>query len=239
MSPGQRMIRDFSKDETEHLESGNDTELTLGGGTLLVLGGGLLLLCTVCFGLGYLVGHRSPSESATAVAPSLDSKALAAQIRSGSKPGAAGQASATPQTHAAADTSTNASPDSTPPPQAVPAVASGSQASSQAQIKPATDARVRPALGGESNASQPSSAMQVQPAMTQVQGWMVQIAAVSHTEDAEVLVNALRKRGYAVTARRDVGDSLIHVQTGPFVTRNDANSMRQKLLNDGYNAIVQ
>ena len=51
--------------------------------------------------------------------------------------------------------------------------------------------------------------------MTQVQGWMVQIAAVSHPEDAEVLVNALRKRGYTVTARRDVGDSLIHVQTGP------------------------
>jgi cell division septation protein DedD len=49
----------------------------------------------------------------------------------------------------------------------------------------------------------------------------------------------LRKRGYSVTARRDVSDNLIHVQTGPFVNRNDANVMRQKLLNDGYNAIVQ
>jgi cell division septation protein DedD len=68
---------------------------------------------------------------------------------------------------------------------------------------------------------------------------MVQIAAVSHAEDAGVLVDALRKRGYAVTARRDVGDNLIHVQTGPFVSRNDANVMRQKLQNDGYNAIVQ
>ena len=37
--------------------------------------GDFFLLCTVCFGLGYLVGHGSPSESATAVAPSLDSKA--------------------------------------------------------------------------------------------------------------------------------------------------------------------
>ena len=65
--------------------------------------------------------------------------------------------------------------------------------------------------------------------MTQVQGWMVQIAAVSHAEDAEVLLDALRKRGYTVTARRDAGDSLIHVQTGPFANRNDANAMRQKL----------
>ena len=239
MSTGQRMIRDFSKDESEHLESGNDTELILGGGTLLVLGGGLLLLCTVCFGLGYLVGHRSPSESAIAVAPSSGSKALAAPIRSGSKPGAGGQAEAQPQTHTSADVSANASADSTPPSQSVSTVETGSQGFSQAQVKPALDARARPALGGDSNASQSSSTMQVQPAMTQVQGWMVQIAAISHTEDAEVLVDALRKRGYKVTARRDVGDSLIHVQTGPFATRNDANAMRQKLLNDGYNAIVQ
>jgi cell division septation protein DedD len=68
---------------------------------------------------------------------------------------------------------------------------------------------------------------------------MVQIAAVSHSEDAQVLVDALRKRGYTVTARREAGDNLIHVQTGPFVNRNDANGMRQRLLNDGYNAIVE
>jgi len=80
--------------------------------------------------------------------------------------------------------------------------------------------------------------MQVQPALTQVSGWMVQIAAVSHSEDAEVLVNALRKRGYAVTVRRDVADTLLHVQVGPFTNRSDANAMRQKLQNDGYNAVV-
>ena len=48
-----------------------------------------------------------------------------------------------------------------------------------------------------------------------------------------------RRRGYSVTARRNNADTLIHVQTGPFVNRNDANSVRQKLLNDGYNAIVE
>ena len=68
---------------------------------------------------------------------------------------------------------------------------------------------------------------------------MVQIAAVSHTEDAEMLVNALKRRGYAVTVRRDIADTLLHVQTGPFANRSDADAMRQKLLNDGYNAIVQ
>jgi cell division septation protein DedD len=68
---------------------------------------------------------------------------------------------------------------------------------------------------------------------------MVQIAAVSHSEDAEVLVAALRRRGYAVTMSRDAADSLLHVRIGPFSSRNEASAMRDKLLGDGYNAIVE
>jgi cell division septation protein DedD len=68
---------------------------------------------------------------------------------------------------------------------------------------------------------------------------MVQIAAVSHVEDADVLVSALRRRGYAVSYRRDPADGLLHVQVGPFANRSDALATRQRLLNDGYNAIVQ
>lgn len=67
---------------------------------------------------------------------------------------------------------------------------------------------------------------------------MVQVAAVSHAEDASVLMNALRKRGYAVMERRGFSDNLIHVQIGPFANRNDALAISQKLLGDGYNAVV-
>jgi cell division septation protein DedD len=68
---------------------------------------------------------------------------------------------------------------------------------------------------------------------------MVQIAAVSHQEDADVLVNALRKRGYAVSVSQDANDGLLHVRVGPFTSRDEAARWRQKLLNDGYNAILQ
>jgi cell division septation protein DedD len=68
---------------------------------------------------------------------------------------------------------------------------------------------------------------------------MVQIAAVSHQEDADVLVGALRKRGYAVNAHRDPMDKLIHVRIGPFNSRDEANRWRMKLLDDGYNAMIQ
>jgi cell division septation protein DedD len=129
-----------------------------------------------------------------------------------------------------------------PPPVTVPVDAGTTHTAYDPQGSASQPGQVKPALAGQSSvseAAQSASGLHVQPALSQVQGWMVQIAAVSHAEDAEVLVNALKKRGYSVTVRRDVADNLLHVQTGPFVTRNEANAMRQKLLNDGYNAIVQ
>ncbi len=224
------MIRDFSKDELEAVPSGQDTELTLGGGTLLVLSCGLLLLCTLCFSMGYFVGRRN-SQVAARTVPSSDAKTHPIPTGSGLKPGAAGQTPARPQAIPAAEVGADSSRSAT-------AGVAGNQGAQQNQPERASDPQVRPALGGQTGA-QPASGLQVQPAMAGVQGWMVQIAAVSHPEDAQVLINALRKRGYTVAARREAGDNLVHVQTGPFVSRNDANAMRQKLLNDGYNAIVE
>jgi cell division septation protein DedD len=68
---------------------------------------------------------------------------------------------------------------------------------------------------------------------------MVQIAAVSHQEDADTLIAALKKKGYSVFIRNEPQDHLLHVQVGPFATRKDADTMRQHLLADGYNAIVK
>ena len=79
----------------------------------------------------------------------------------------------------------------------------------------------------------------VRPALQPAGSFMVQIAAVSNQEDADVLTNALRKRGYAVSEKREPVDNLIHVRIGPFATPAEANSWKNRLLNDGYNAIVQ
>jgi DedD protein len=68
---------------------------------------------------------------------------------------------------------------------------------------------------------------------------MVQVAAVKNAEDASVLMNALRRRGYPVSGQREAGDGLIHVRVGPFTSREEALRWRDKLLGDGYNAIVQ
>jgi DedD protein len=228
----------FDSREFEEAEHGRETELTLGATGLLAICFGLILLCGLFFGLGYAAGHRSPAELAQSLekAPAAGSPPVA----SGSvpkpsptpAPAAAGSASDTTQAQATTDPDGDvvSTPALNPP-------AYPGSAVQPAGSAPANPSAVRPALAPQT----------VQPSATTVPGapvgpamhYMVQIAAVSHAEDASVLTNALLRRGYAVTARRDPTDSLIHVQVGPFGDLNAANAMRLKLLNDGYNAIVE
>lgn len=71
-------------------------------------------------------------------------------------------------------------------------------------------------------------------------GFMVQVAAVSKKEDAEALVNALRKKQYPVlVVNNQPNSNLFHVQVGPFAEQKDAESMRTRLASDGYNAILK
>jgi DedD protein len=69
---------------------------------------------------------------------------------------------------------------------------------------------------------------------------VVQVAAVSRQEDAEALVNALRKKDYPVFVVNNVpGDKLFHVQVGPYSNLKDAEVMKARLGRDGYNPIVK
>jgi DedD protein len=68
---------------------------------------------------------------------------------------------------------------------------------------------------------------------------MVQVAAVSKREDADILVSALQKKQYPVFVASAPGDALFHVQVGPFTDPKDAEAMRSRLSADGYNAIVK
>ena len=227
------MIRDFSREELEPVPAKNDTELTLGAGTILGLGGGFLLVCAVCFALGYTAGRRTSSSQVPAtVIPA--SNAEVSPASSNAKPGAHGS-----RTSAQSQGGTDTAPSGAAPTATLESASAESDSAAVKVSDAVPDRRIKPALGGSNPLSSTDAELRVEPATAQVQGWMVQIAAVSRAEDAEVLVGALRKRGYSVSARRELGDNLIHVQTGPFVNRNDANAMRQKLLGDGYNAIVQ
>jgi len=68
--------------------------------------------------------------------------------------------------------------------------------------------------------------------------YFVQVAAVSKQEDADALVEALKKKQYAAFAT-SVGDKLFRIQVGPFADIKDAEGMRTKLMGDGYNPILK
>jgi DedD protein len=80
---------------------------------------------------------------------------------------------------------------------------------------------------------------QVTPATDSSSAVMVQIAAVKSRPDAEALAAALRQNGFQPTVRTEAQDKLIHVQIGPFNSRDEAKTMRQKLSSAGYNAFIK
>jgi cell division septation protein DedD len=70
--------------------------------------------------------------------------------------------------------------------------------------------------------------------------YFVQVAAVTKQEDAESLVDALKKKQYpAFVASNSTADKFFRVQVGPFTDIKDAEAMRTRLVNDGYNPIVK
>jgi cell division septation protein DedD len=207
-----------------------DTELTLSSTTLLGIFFGMVLLCGLFFGLGFAVGRYGPSDSPAANSQPAPGAQPSQTASSKSKP------PATPQIAPDAQRSMVNVPveaAATAPVSAQPGANSAYNPQGQQQVRPAL-----PAAQYQPAAPPAPAAPKAQPSSGPASGPMVQVAAVMHPEDAEVLVGALRRRGYPVSVRRLPTDNLIHVQIGPFKSRDEAYRWRQQLLNDGYNAMV-
>ena len=70
-------------------------------------------------------------------------------------------------------------------------------------------------------------------------GYYVQVAAVTKEEDADALVDALKNKQYPAFSANAPSDKLFHVQCGPYADIKDAEAMRAKLISDGYNPILK
>jgi len=198
------------------VNSSQDTEITLGTAKLLGLFFGLVMVCAVFFALGYTLGRKSDSSLTV-------SAAAAPQVSSSrAKPAGAGS---------------NAS-------QSMSFYKSVEQKDSNAQLTPASaDAGSGPAQTSTASApeAQPQTANPPDPmAPIPMGGYFVQVAAVSKQEDAESLVDALKKKEYpAFVANSATTDKFFRVQLGPFGDIKEAEAMRSRLVNDGYNPILK
>jgi cell division septation protein DedD len=67
----------------------------------------------------------------------------------------------------------------------------------------------------------------------------LQLAAVRVKQDAEALVDALRKKGYAVHLNSQTRDGWHRVIVGPFANERAAQEMKVQLEKDGYRSILK
>jgi DedD protein len=198
--------------------SSQDTEITLGTTKLLFLFFGLVAICALFFALGYSLGRKAEPGITTA------SAAASPQITpGGSKPAGAG--SAPPMTFYKAVEQKDANGELTP---AANDPKSVSKADAPANAPAATDQSASAAA----NAPDPTTTLPTA-------GYSVQVAAVSKQEDAESLVDALKKKQYPASANTSSTDKFFHIQVGPFSDIKEAEAMRARLISDGYNPILK
>jgi cell division septation protein DedD len=201
--------------DLEDMQSNNnsegDREISLGATTILGIFFALSLICAVVFGFGYSMGRRS-TQPLSATVPSATTEPAQSTLDT-PKPSPGSLAPVAPDNDAAASaTQPEAQPDAQPD-------ASANQPPAPVAKPISLSRTAAPAL----STSEP----------------VVQVAAVSHKEDATILISALKKRGYTASVRQEPQDKLLHVQLGPFPSKTAADAMRDHLLSDGYNAIVK
>jgi DedD protein len=201
-----------NKDLEDDEPIARDREMTLGVSFIVGIFFALVLVCAIFFAFGYSLGRRS----------ALPASGIPAPVTSDSTSGTSKPASGIPQADAMpANTTADENPSdeqTAPEVKQVPAVLPAKLA-----IKPAPTEKFTAPTATSAGATQS----------------VVQVAAVSRQGDAAMLMSALKRKGYNAAIHQMPQDKLLHVQIGPFPTKKDAEAMRQRLISDGYNAIVK
>jgi DedD protein len=202
------------------MASSEDAEITLGTGKLLVLFFGLVAICALFFALGYSLGRKSE--------PMLASAGIAAA-----------------QPSSPAGKMNSASPQTSP----MTFYKNVQQKDAGAELTPASDTKTEAPAASTNTTTMPAAATNSQtPAATSqdpstilpTSAYFVQVAAVTKQEDADALVDALKKKDYpAFVAPQSKADNFFRVQVGPYSEVKDAEAMRTRLIADGYSPILK
>ncbi len=189
-----------------------DTEITLGTGRMLAIFFAFVLVCAFFFAIGFSLGRKTTM----AVTGSL----LSAP-------------SATPATVVRPSPAKNEAPELS----FYKAVGEKKADTSLPPDAKGSTATPAPTAEAPANAAA-DSATTAAPSTTS--SYFVQVAAVTRQEDADALVEALKKKQYpAFTVNNTSADKFYRVQVGPYADFKEADAMRARLISDGYNPIVK
>lgn len=215
-----------------------DREISLGTSFIIGIFFALVLICAIFFAFGYSLGRRSAlpasgvPESVAAIGTS--SKPASGTLAAQSVPAySSKQASDNADSGVNSDPSSNSALNSNSKDEQASATASPVVSTTKAPsaVVLPTKPAVRP-----TPVSKPAAAPAATPGANLP---IVQVAAISRQGDADMLLAALKRKGYDAAVNQVPQDKLFHIQLGPFPTKKDAEAMRQRLISDGYNAIVK
>jgi DedD protein len=198
-----------------------DTEITLGTGRMLAIFFAFVLICAVFFAIGFSLGRRTSMAGAGSLL---------------SAPAAA------PGTIVRPSAAKNGAAQPTPPSGDFSFYKAVGEKNADAALTPRSSASAAAATSptGDGTPKAAADAATATPAPPTTGSYYVQVAAVSRQEDADALVEALKKKQYpAFTANNTAGDKFYHVQVGPYAELKDAEAIRARLIGDGYNPIVK
>jgi cell division septation protein DedD len=197
-------------------------ELTLNTASILGIFLGAVLICGLCFGFGYKLGsHKQPvAEAPSVVASTSDPSGSFNHF----KPAAG-----------SADTESTTAPA----PKMTLAERRKERLLESAAKEADKSAETQAGVGSKQPASEVSVASPVVASAPGAGAYFVQVAAVSHGEDAQLLLHALKAKGYPVSVHSQSQDKFFHVQVGPFDNKKDAEAAKQRLLGDGYQPIIK
>jgi DedD protein len=194
--------------------SAQDTEITLGTGRMLALFFTFVVVCAGFFAIGFSLGRKTSVLSVN--------NGFSAASNSVAAHSAAGKDTTTKSASQSTDFSFYKSVGS----EGANTELSPKNSKAQPTATPPPEAQAATAPSSSSTAANA--------------GYFVQVAAVSRQEDAEALVEALKKKQYpAFAANNSSTDKYYHVQVGPYADFKEADAMRARLVADGYNPIVK
>jgi len=230
-----------------------DTEITLGAGKLFGLFLMLAATCGIFFAVGYSLGKTSAREQAlksqTAQSESAEQeadngKAAGAPVSTASPAKQESEAAKEPapdltfykavkqDPHATIDAASTAKPG---------ASTVAESAKREQPQKPGSVPTETTSAADQKPAAAATASTSSLPQVSSNGTYLVQIAAVSHEEDAAALAGALRKKSYSASVvNNPTGkDKLYHVVLGPYASLQDAEAMKSKLQGEGYSPIVK
>jgi DedD protein len=191
-----------------------DTEITLGTGRMLALFFALVVICAGFFAIGFSLGRKAtgPVTVLTAQAGTPSSVIRPSPGKNNPQP-----------TPTSGDFSFyKAVEQKNADSKLTPADSQTAPAATTSTETPKTDDNSAAATAANPN------------------GYYVQVAAVTRQEDADALVDALKKKQYpAFSANSPSVDKFFRVQVGPYADIKDAEIMRGRLIADGYNPILK